>query len=98
METSFIKLVQVGNMSQQENSLAKVSYQLTCSHPDVERVWQIGGDTRIYEQDEPKFRTITCLLMKDGTRKEFYDDKKDYDRAEKYLQSINQNLKLKEGK
>jgi len=61
--------------------------KLICTHPSVERVWQTGGDTRVYEIDPPKFRSHTHLIMKDGSRKDFMDEKESFDEAEKYLQN-----------
>lgn len=62
-----------------------------CTHPLVERVWQIGYDARKYEEDEPIFKTKTLMLMNSGERKEFIDEKDNFDTAEKYLQELNPN-------
>ena len=61
--------------------------KLICTHPSVERVWQTGIDIRVYETDPPNFRSQTHLIMKDGARKDFMDDKESFDKAEKYLQN-----------
>lgn len=61
--------------------------ELICTHPNVEKVWQYGGNiNQKYEQ--PEYTSFTCLIMKDGTRKEFQDLKESFDEAEKYLQTI----------
>lgn len=64
---------------------------IQCTHPLVERIWQIGYDARKHEEDEPIFKTKTLMLMKDGERKEFVDENDNFDVAEKYLQQIGLN-------
>jgi hypothetical protein len=42
--------------------------KLLCTHPLVERVWQTGGDTRLYESDPPEYRMWLNMELKNGDR------------------------------
>ena len=70
------------------NYIKKEGDTITCTHPLVEKIWQAGYDARKYEEDEPIFKTKTLMVMKDGERKDFIDDKQNFDNAEKYLQTL----------
>ena len=70
------------------NYIKKEGDTITCTHPLVEKIWQVGYDARKHEDDEPVFKTKTLMVMKDGERKDFIDNKKDFDNAEKYLQTL----------
>jgi hypothetical protein len=64
--------------------------ELICTHPKVEKVWQYGvGNINNKDEQFERCISFTCIIMKDGTRKEFQDLKESFDEAEKYLQTIN---------
>lgn len=46
--------------------------KLTCSHPQVKRIWEYGGLANT-ETDDKMYRYISIILQ-DGTRREFKDN------------------------
>ena len=73
------------------NYITREGDDVKCTHPLVERVWQVGYDARKYAEDKPDFKTKTIVVMKDGSRKDFVDTHLCFDNAEKYLQELNNN-------
>lgn len=61
--------------------------RLTCSHPMVTKIWEYGG-MDANPSNREMFRYV-CLLLNDGTTKEFQDNGNGdaIKEAEKYLQA-----------